>query len=319
MDSKPLVTLYIISYQKFDFYKQAVDSALSQDYDNIELIISDDGSDNYPLENVKSWISNHKSNIKSVIILNNKTNVGTVKHINNILNIANGVLFMPLAADDQLFDSHVITKVVKRFIEKPFNLLSTSRVCFDENDKFAFYLPHISNHKYIFNNMDTAKKQFLRLTESRAYNFASGSSMIYNTIFLKSLGGFDERYVLWEDGPFLNKMTQCGYAVDFGYDIFYIKYRIGGISSNKNGLLIKDELLYNSSDRIIGINDNGWLHKRLTYFWSFIGFKKNKAIRLLYYFLYPEVIISRIGSIIRTKIGINNDIKNKTYVKCQKK
>jgi len=96
--------------------------------------------------------------------------------------------------------------------------------------------------------MKTAKQQFLRITEGRAYNFASG----YNTEFLKSMGGFDEQYTLWEDGPFLNKMTRNGFAVDFEYDIVYIKYRTGGISINKNRLLVRDEQIYNSSDRLTG-------------------------------------------------------------------
>lgn len=302
----PLITLFVVSYRKFEFYKNAVESVLSQDYENMEVILSDDGSDNYPLDDVKLWIS--KSN-KNVTIINNKENVGTVKHLNNILRISNGILFMPLAADDQLYDSHVISRIVERFIENPFYVLSTSRACYDQNNNFLCYYPHISDHKFIYYKMKTAKQQFLRFTEKRAYNFASGSSMIYNTDFLRSIGGFDERYVLWEDGPFLNKMSRCGYAIDFGYDIIYIRYHAGGISSNKNSLLIKDELLYNASDILIGANDNGIFHKRLVTFWSFIGLKKCKIIRLLYYILYPDVVISRISAIVRNKRGVNFDIK----------
>ncbi|MBE6286827.1 MAG: glycosyltransferase family 2 protein [Mediterranea massiliensis] len=307
---KPLVTLYIVSYQKFEFYKRAIDSVLIQDYDNIELILSDDGSDNYPIDDVLMWVSKHSANIKSVTILDNPKNVGTVRHVNNILKLAKGELFMPLAADDQLFDSNVVSKVVEHYNKSPFNVLSTSRICINENDDFVCYLPHITDRKYIYKRMKTAKQQFLRLTENRAYDFASGSSMIYKTEFLKALGGFDERYILWEDGPFLNKMSRCGYPIDFGYDIFYIKYHTGGISSNKNYLLIKDELLYNTSERLYEANDNGIFHKRIVTFWSFIGLKKHKIVRLLYYILYPEVIISRIITIIRNKRGTNFDVKH---------
>lgn len=40
----PLVSIHIISYNQVDFIDEAIQSALNQEYDNLEIIIADDGS-----------------------------------------------------------------------------------------------------------------------------------------------------------------------------------------------------------------------------------------------------------------------------------
>lgn len=42
--SKPLVSILIITYNQKDFIHEALTSALNQDYDNIEIVVADDGS-----------------------------------------------------------------------------------------------------------------------------------------------------------------------------------------------------------------------------------------------------------------------------------
>lgn len=307
MTETPLVTIYIVSYRKFQYYRRAIESALNQDYENIEIIISDDGSCNYPIEDVKVWTANPRQNIKSITVLNNECNVGTVRHENNLLEYAHGVIYMPLAADDQLYDNHVVSQIVERFKTHPFHVLSVTRACFNESDQFLCFYPHILDRNYIYTKMGSSQSQFRHLTEVRARSFASGSAMIYNADFFKKMEGFDERYVLWEDGPFLNKMTSRGYSVDFAYDIIYLKYHTGGISSNKNELLLKDEAKFNSSDRIQNKNEYGILHKRRVSFWSKVGTIQSKILRLCYYFLYPEIIVDRFFTTLRTYCYIRYD------------
>ena len=42
METKPLVSVVTITYRKFEYIYDTIDSVLNQDYDNIEYIISDD-------------------------------------------------------------------------------------------------------------------------------------------------------------------------------------------------------------------------------------------------------------------------------------
>lgn len=290
MNNGMLVTIYIVSYQKFDFYKRAIDSAINQTYNNIELIISDDGSDHYPLDDVELYLSHKKDNIKRVLILNNKENVGTVKHENNLLRYANGRLFIPLAADDYFYNKEVVSKIVEEYNKNKFKVLSTSRLCLDEEGGFIRYYPHIGHRGIIEREMNTSEKQFKRYTEGRGLSFASGSAMCYEADFFRMMGGFDERFVLWEDGPFINKMTRKGFKIHFAFDIISICYHAGGISTNKNKKLLDDELLYNSVDRLIDKNKFGIYHQRAVIFWSIIG-TTSKIDRLLLYIKYFDVCL----------------------------
>jgi len=53
----PIVTVKILTYNNFDYLEQTIESVFSQDYPNIELIVSDDGSLNYDLEYIEKLIS----------------------------------------------------------------------------------------------------------------------------------------------------------------------------------------------------------------------------------------------------------------------
>lgn len=43
-----LISISILTYRNYRYLYEALESVFSQDYSNIELIVSDDGSDNFP-------------------------------------------------------------------------------------------------------------------------------------------------------------------------------------------------------------------------------------------------------------------------------
>ena len=257
-----LVTIFVITYRKFDTIYRALDSALNQDYSQIELIVSDDGSPNFPKQEICAFIEQQKrNNILTFRVIANPENVGIVRHINNILKSAAGNLFIPLAGDDCFFDNTVVSRIVERYETTQFKVLSTSRLC--QKDDSLFLMPHYHSRRRINKLMHTAKQQRKRFTECREMDFASGSSMAYEASFLKEMGYFDEKYVLWEDGPFINKMTKSGYPITTAYDIVSIRYNGNGISSVGNPIINKDVSLFNSTDRRDDSNAFGWYHRRV--------------------------------------------------------
>ena len=76
---------------------------------------------------------------------------------------------------------------------------------------------------------------------------------ILKKVFWKYGAIFDEKYVLWEDGPFLTQYTRDN-VLSTAYEIISIKYRLGGVSNGKpNPLIQKDIDLYNNVDRVAEI------------------------------------------------------------------
>lgn len=244
--ANPLVTVVTTTYKKFELLEENIKSVLMQRYSPIEYIIADDGSGNFPLDDVKRLIEeNRKDNIVSVRYFISKENHGTVKNLGNAYHSANGEILMPLSGDDQFFNEDVVLNVVHAFSRNKCEALSVSRVAIDDRNEFAYYLPHINDYNKIkkFNNSES---QYYALITGQFYNMASGSVLYLKKEMFERLGGYDERFVLWEDSPFLLKMFSNGVKIETDYSIKGIFYRLGGVSTgNLNPRYLKDKELYN--------------------------------------------------------------------------
>lgn len=61
--NKPLFSVVVLVYRHYEHLKTAVNSVLEQDYENIELIISDDGSPNFPAKKSRGILSRTREKI----------------------------------------------------------------------------------------------------------------------------------------------------------------------------------------------------------------------------------------------------------------
>ncbi len=231
----PLVSCIVLTYNTFKYLYETIDSILSQDYSNIEIIVGDDGSKEFPEEQICRYISKYKkSNVVNVIIYSNTTNLGTVKNINNAHTLANGKYLVNLSCNDVFFDESILSKVVERFEKTGYSLIAFRRMLCDE--KTLQPIRYIPSNAVLTNikALDSPEKQYLAFAQCNYYEMASGSCT-YQTKENLSLNGYwDESYKLWEDGPFYIKYTRNGNMIHTAYDIVVIKYRVGGISTSNN-------------------------------------------------------------------------------------
>ncbi len=102
---KPLLSVVIPSYNHEKFIGQAIDSVLAQTYDNLELIIIDDGSKDNSVELIKSYTDKR-------ITLVVQENAGAHNAINKGLEIARGEYLAILNSDD-LFDKKRFEIMIK--------------------------------------------------------------------------------------------------------------------------------------------------------------------------------------------------------------
>lgn len=248
----PLVSTYILCYQNFKNIYECINSVLSQDYPSIQLIISDDFSDMFPRVDIIDYINSYKrDNIIEIKVIQNTSNLGTVKHINKVLKMCSGDYIIGISCDDIFYDDNVYKRLVNKFIDTGSFILCCRRLlCKNENLEPKRYMP---NDIYInkINKYNTPEKQFKAFALNKYYEMASGSSLYFNNSLLKQYGYFREEYILWEDGPFFVDYTFNGNFINFSYDITTTKYREGGISGQRNPLLIKDHKKY-----LLDIYDN---------------------------------------------------------------
>lgn len=95
----PLVTFAIFSYNQEAFIREAVKGALSQTYENLQVIISDDCSDDKTLDVIKEEVAGYEGPHK-VIVRRNSKNLGLASHINEVVQISDGDFICWAAGDD---------------------------------------------------------------------------------------------------------------------------------------------------------------------------------------------------------------------------
>lgn len=98
-----MVTIAITCYNYGEYIAKSIESALSQTYDNIELIVIDDGSTDDSLE----VINRYKSKLKIIA----RENKGIVYTRNEALDIARGDFLFFLDADDYFDDDYIESMV----------------------------------------------------------------------------------------------------------------------------------------------------------------------------------------------------------------
>ncbi|MCB2296780.1 glycosyltransferase family A protein [Clostridium tagluense] len=232
--SYPLVTSVVLCYKKFNYLFEAIRSILNQDYPCIELIISDDASENFPEAEIRDYIEiNKKRNIMNVKIIINKINLGTVRNFNAALKAGSGEYYIGLSGDDVFYDSTVMRRVVERMGETESEILSCRRLlCTEDGLKPLRMMP---NNAYlpIISKLNTPESQFGAFALGFYFEMASGSTTYFSKKHFERWGYFDESYSLWEDGPFYAQYTRAGNIISTAYDIIAIKYRAGGISGEK--------------------------------------------------------------------------------------
>lgn len=291
---KPLISIITLTYKKFDYIYEAIDSVLNQTYPSIEYIVSDDGSPDFPKKEIENYIRNRKGkNIKKFNVISSHENYGTVKNINRAYQAATGEILVPLSADDMFYSEDVVDEIVAAFSKKKCNVLVTSRMACAENGKELRKLPSAKSEKYI-RNLDTAYKQYLAFITDEFYNMASGSAMYIKKSFIDSWGYFDEKYILWEDGPFLTQYTRNN-MISTAYEIISIKYRLGGVSNgNPHPLMRKDRELYNETDRVAEVSKIKKSQKRKIEYICKRYKESSWNKKLFLYLAYPDVMVEKV-------------------------
>ena len=145
-NDKPLVSIFVISYNGKDFLRQAIESFLAQTYGNIEICVSDDGS----TDGTREILLEYKTQLGERFKYNiNEKNLGITKNSNKCLELCNGE-YIAYCGGDDLF--------LPEKIEKQVNLMMTYKdasACFSDAEIFdsisnrCISLLSMQNKKYL--------------------------------------------------------------------------------------------------------------------------------------------------------------------------
>ena len=227
-EKKPLVSVLIASYYSGEPLFCAIKSVLDQDYQNIELIICDDGTEGFPEERVHALLWGH-SRIKYTL-LRQPVNVGTVKNLNCGLRQAQGQWIMLMAADDVLAAANAVSSMVAQVMASGKRwIVPQTALCDDTLERKLGIMPDEETQRRIRNGEAAV------LYEQMCFHCCYPSSgVIYRSNLVKEQSQFDEQYRLVEDWPLFLKLLRKNILPDISEDVF-VYHRGDGVSGKRAG------------------------------------------------------------------------------------
>lgn len=176
---QPLVSIQIPTYNQKQYIKEAIDSALAQTYENLQIIVADDCSPDY---DVFEFLVDYKDNPK-VLIHRNETNLGRVANYRETLfNLVKGEWFMNLDGDDYLINNTFVENAIASI-----NQFDKDQIAFYKGNTWLQKIEEsgiaktkLNQHTYLINNKD-----YLAHLQ-HDFGFTHGSQL-YNTEKAKSV------------------------------------------------------------------------------------------------------------------------------------
>ena len=110
MSSTPKVTIGLPTWNRCDYLRSALESALRQSYANLEIVVSDNASDDATAEYLRSIVD------ARLVTLCQPINIGGIPNLNACLERATGELFL-LLSDDDLLEPDAIARLAAPFYE----------------------------------------------------------------------------------------------------------------------------------------------------------------------------------------------------------
>lgn len=219
----PLVSIIVITYNSAEYVVEALNSARDQTYKNIELIISDDCSQDSTVEICRTWLEiNQKYFVKSKIISATR-NAGIPANCNKGIESSNGTWVKIIAGDD-VITQDCISKYIAHVKLHPEKLVLFSDVehyfeTFSETNKQP---PYPTSRLRISQRSITASEQFEVLLR---VNKVWAGSLFFSKKIFSMVGMFDDTLKRWEDRPMLLKLTKNNIKIHF-LNFVSCKYRI---------------------------------------------------------------------------------------------
>jgi glycosyltransferase involved in cell wall biosynthesis len=201
---------------------ETLESAKSQTYQNVELIISDDASQDKTVEICENWLSQNRERFVRTELISSEKNTGISANCNRGVNSSKGEWIKLIAGDDILLERCISLNIDQISLNKYIKVIFSNCELFilEENKIKPLHTQPLEEQKIWFKY--DAKNQYLLLLK---FNFIwTTPTMFIQNSFLKEIKQFDERFPFLEDYPLWLKITQKGYQLHY-FDENTILYR----------------------------------------------------------------------------------------------
>ena len=292
--SKHSISVIILTFNSdWNKLKQTIISVILQKEIDIEIIISDDGSENNHFFKLKKLFST--MNFDSYIFVQSDYNSGIVKNLQRAIRKSNSEYIKPISPGDLLYSSYTL-KEWYSFVLNHKIKISFGKPIYYNNDNGFRIIKHRSVPKYIYAyrnpNCNNIRKEYLLLDD-----MALGAAfLIKKTVLNEYLEKIVDKVILGEDFSY-SLMVFDGIELKL-FDKNVIWYEYGhGISTSGNEKFSKIMLQdwENMHTEMRKIFKDDLFSRRFSLYIMLYNFFSNSHIkRMIKYFVLPEIIWWRI-------------------------
>lgn len=219
-----LISVVVLTYNSSKTVIETLNSIVNQTYDTkaIELIISDDASNDMTINVMGSWLKEHELKFNSVVKIYHQVNLGIVSNLDNAYRKASGAWIKTIAGDDILTPEclHIYAKASQDSEGRVF--LSYLQTFYE--DKGALIKKGIlppSNQVKLLRDCNLERQKSFLINSS----FSATPSLFIEKKLLDEVGYLDKSYFLMEDYPLWISITNFGEKIYFVPEITVL-YRV---------------------------------------------------------------------------------------------
>ncbi|WP_368044872.1 glycosyltransferase [Pseudomonas koreensis] len=225
--AQPIVTVIIASYNHGPYIEESILSVINQSYQNIELLVVDDGSKDDSVARINALQAQHGFDFRV------QQNQGLTSTLNGAIARAKGSLIVPFGSDDIMLPERIATQVAYMDGKPEVGICAGNIELMDAEGKP--YPEKRQRRDVPFRRLDFEDM----LLERKPYPPAP--TLMIRREALDKVGGFDPQIRL-EDLAIELKVTHAGYFID-GLNVLMARYRKHATNSYKNHRFMIDNIL----------------------------------------------------------------------------
>lgn len=206
----PLVSVAVIAYKSSDTIIDTLDSIAAQTYQNIELIVSDDGSPDNTVQVAQEWIARHNDRFVRTKIVTVEKNTGVTGNYIRAEQNCNGDWVKNIDGDDKLVPTAIENLVDFALKHPEFDIIYSRIKVFGLSDEEGD--EYVKRYDY----------SFFEKTKEEKYEMVKDICIIppmaafFNRIKVQKIGlKYDTRIPMLEDRPWIINAIRLG--ANFGF------------------------------------------------------------------------------------------------------
>lgn len=230
MNMNKLVSIIIAAYNHEKYIQETINACINQTYENLELIIIDDGSKDSTYSKIQEMADLCKKRFKN-FICQTQENQGTCITLNRLISMANGE-YVYMNASDDVPKPETIKKEVEFLENNPdYALCVGDNELIDSESKVCYW---DKNHNIVYDVKQAYDKTFAQhLKRAKKFNFNSEKFGTYQSLYLGNYipNGYTIRNSV---------IKQIKFILDAPLEDWYLMLQI----SKKYKMKYLDEILY---------------------------------------------------------------------------